>query len=66
MSNSRRQKRQLKRDLQNPAKRDKIVKQHNKRVKVRKAKDKRFEVIVTSCFMLGLIVIISLKLWGKI
>jgi hypothetical protein len=66
MSYARKQKRQLRRDLQNPAKRVKIVKDHNKRVKARKAKDKRFEVIVTSCFMLGLIVIISLKLWGKI
>lgn len=62
MSYARKQKRQLKRDLQNPVKRVKIVKDHNKRVKARKTKDKRFEVIVTSCFMLVLAVIISLKL----
>lgn len=62
MSYARKQKRQLKRDLQNPVKRVKIVKDHNKRVKARKAKDKRFEVIVTSCFMLVLIVVIAMKL----
>lgn len=66
MSSRRNKTRQLKRDLQNPVKRVKIVKDHNKRVKARKAKDKRFEVIVTSCFMLGLIVVISLKLWKVI
>jgi hypothetical protein len=66
MSYARKQKRQLKRDLQNPVKRVKIVKDHNKRVKARKAKDKRFEVIVTSCFMLMLIVVIALKLWKVI
>lgn len=62
MSSRRNKTRQLKRDLQNPVKRIKIVKDHNKRVKARKIKDKRFEVIVTSCFMLVLAVIISLKL----
>ena len=62
MSYARKQKRQLKRDLQNPVKRVKIVKDHNKRVKVRKAKDKRFEVIVTSCFILVLIAVIAMKL----
>lgn len=62
MSYARKQKRQLKRDLQNPVKRVKIVKDHNKRVKARKAKDKRFEVIVTSCFMLVLIAVIAMKL----
>lgn len=66
MSYARKQKRQLKRDLQNPVKRVKIVKDHNKRVKARKTKDKRFEVIVTSCFMFGLIVVITLKLWKVI
>ena len=66
MSYVRKQKRQLKRDLQNPVKRVKIVKDHNKRVKARKTKDKRFEVIVTSCLMLGLIVVIALKLWKVI
>jgi hypothetical protein len=66
MSYARKQKRQLKRDLQNPVKRVKIVKDHNKRVKARKTKDKRFEVIVTSCFMLMLIVVIALKLWKVI
>ena len=62
MSNRRNKTRQLKRDLQNPVKRVKIVKDHNKRVKARKTKDKRFEVIVTSCFMLVLIVVIAMKL----
>lgn len=62
MSYARKQKRQLKRDLQNPVKRVKIVKDHNKRVKARKTKDKRFEVIVTSCFMLVLIAVIAMKL----
>jgi hypothetical protein len=66
MSYVRKQKRQLKRDLQNPVKRVKIVKDHNKRVKARKTKDKRFEVIVTSCLMLVLIVVIALKLWKVI
>ena len=66
MSSRRNKTRQLKRDLQNPVKRVKIVKDHNKRVKARKAKDKRFEVIVTSCLMLGLIVVIALKLWKVI
>lgn len=66
MSYARKQKRQLKRDLQNPVKRVKIVKDHNKRVKARKTKDKRFEVIVTSCLMLVLIVVIALKLWKVI
>lgn len=62
MSSRRNKTRQLKRDLQNPVKRVKIVKDHNKRVKARKTKDKRFEVIVTSCFMLVLIVVIAMKL----
>ena len=62
MSSRRNKTRQLKRDLQNPVKRVKIVKDHNKRVKARKTKDKRFEVIVTSCFMLVLIAVIAMKL----
>ena len=66
MSYVRRQKRQFKRDLQNPVKRDKIVQHQAKKVRKQLKQDKRFEVIVTSCFMLVLIVIISLKLWGKI
>ena len=66
MSTRRNKTRQLKRDLQNPVKRVKIVKDHNKRVKARKTKDKRFEVIVTSCLMLVLIVVIALKLWKVI
>ena len=66
MSSRRNKTRQLKRDLQNPVKRVKIVKDHNKRVKARKTKDKRFEVIVTSCFMLVLIAVIAMKLWKVI
>lgn len=66
MSYARKQKRQLKRDLQNPVKREKIVKVHNNKVRKQLKKDKRFEVIVTSCFMLMLIVVIALKLWKVI
>lgn len=66
MSYARKQKRQLKRDLQNPVKREKIVKVHNNKVRKQLKKDKRFEVIVTSCFMLVLIVTIGLKLWKVI
>jgi hypothetical protein len=66
MSYARKQKRQLKRDLQNPVKREKIVKVHNNKVRKQLKKDKRFEVIVTSCFMLVLIVTIALKLWKVI
>jgi len=64
MSYVRRQKRQFKRDLQNPVKRDKIVQHQAKKVRKQMKKDKRFEIIVTSCFMFVLIVVISLKLWG--
>jgi len=64
MSYVRRQKRQFKRDLQNPVKRDKIVQHQAKKVRRQMKKDKRFEIIVTSCFMFVLIVVISLKLWG--
>ncbi len=64
MSYVRRQKRQFKRDLQNPVKRDKIVQHQAKKVRKQMKKDKRFEMIVTSSFMLVLIIVISLKLWG--
>ena len=66
MSYARKQKRQFKRDLQNPVKREKIVKVHNDKVRKQLKKDKRFEFIVTSCFMLVLIVTIALKLWKVI
>jgi cytoskeletal protein RodZ len=66
MSYVRNQKRQLKRDFKDSKKRTKIVEIHNTKVRKQQKKDKRFEVIVTSCFMLGLIVIIALKLWKVI
>lgn len=66
MSYARKQKRQLKRDFKDPKKREKIVKVHNNKVRKQLKKDKRFEVIVTSCFMLVLIVTIALKLWKVI
>jgi hypothetical protein len=66
MSYLRNQKRQLKRDFKDPKKRTKIVEIHNTKVRKQQKKDKRFEVILTSCFMLGLIVIIALKLWKVI
>lgn len=66
MSYLRRQKRQLKRDFKDPIKRTKIVEIHNTKVRKQQKKDKRFEIIVTSSFMLVLIVVIALKLWKVI
>jgi len=66
MSYARKQKRQLKRDFKDPKKRTKIVEIHNTKVRKQQKKDKRFEIIVTSFFMLVLIVTIGLKLWKLI